>query len=235
MEDKITSLFKNDPTDARNDSVYKAANIIRDKIIMQEYKGGTILTEIKLAGECNTSRSTIRSALKELQSQGLILALPNGRKKVIGFTFKYISDLYDMRRIIECKALEDILKDDKIRVHFLNDALELMDFINNNKDGLKETHTELDFKIHNSIIAGSENYILLQCWNTIAPILITIIKINTSYSDETKHLMQFYDKHNELLKLIVEHDYKSIDVLKEHLDESKNLVINTLRQLHYIK
>lgn len=233
LEDGI--FEDNGINDSRTASVLKATNIIRDKIIMQEYPGGTILTEVKLAEECGTSRGTIRTALKELQTEGLIFSLPNGRKKVIGFTMKYISDLYEMRKILECKALEEILSSDKIRVNFLHIALQLIDTLNNDKYSSRETHTELDFGIHNAIIEGSENYILLQCWNTIAPMLITLLKINSSISDLTRHKAQYYDKHTEIIQLIVEHDYKAINVMNEHLDESKDLVINTLRQLNYIE
>lgn len=220
--------------DSRAASVQKATNIIRDKIIMQEYPGGTILKEVKLAEECNISRSTIRTALMELQSQGLVQSLPNGRKKVIGFTFKYISDLYDMRKTLENKALDEILKDDKLRVHLLSNILQLIDTLNCEEKGSDEDSIELDFQIHKSIIEGSENYILIQCWNTIAPILITLLKLNSKISDKKRNTVQYYDKHNEIIQLIVEHDYRVIQVMNEHLDESKDLVINSLKKIGYI-
>lgn len=232
VEETFDELYFND---ARADMVQKATNIIRDKIIMQEYQGGTILAEVKLAEECNTSRGTIRAALKELQSQGLVLSLPNGRKQVIGFTTKYINDLYEMRKILECKALEEILNDDKIRVHFLNDAIQLIDLLNSDANSSRDKHTWLDFQIHNSIIKGSENNIITQCWNTIAPVLITILKINSSISEVKRHSEQYYDKHNEIIQLVIDHDYSAINVLNEHLDASKDLIINTLRQLNYIE
>lgn len=209
----------------------EVASIIRDKICMQEYTNGKILTEVKLSKELNVSRSVVRTAFKELIDQGLIINMANGRKKVIGFTKQYIIDLFDIRKVLETKAIEGILNNDKLRMRFLSKAIQIVDLINDDRYKSAEKHADLDYLFHKTIVEESENYIVLQCWNTIAPLLITIWKINTAY--EKEHA-KYYDIHTEIVQFIVKHDEKSIKLLSKHFDESRDMIINTLELLKYI-
>ena len=211
--------------------VDNATNTIRDKIFTHEFPGDTIITEVKLAEELKVSRGVIRSSLKELQTQGLVMAMPNGRKRVIGFTLKYITDLYDVRKTLETKAIEGILQNDNIRMNFLSKAIQIVDLINDDRFKSPEKHAELDYLFHKTIVEESGNYIVMQCWNTIAPLLITLFKINTS---REKNHAKYYDIHTAIVEKIVRHDDEAIQLISQHFDESRNMIINTLKNLNYI-
>src|SRR5699024_986033 len=81
---------------------------LRKKIILDEIKGGEHLKEAELSNQLGVSRGPIREAIVQLEKEGLVQTLKNGRTKVIGFTIKDVDDLYYSRIIIETAAIEQL-------------------------------------------------------------------------------------------------------------------------------
>ena len=50
----------------------KIFNVLRDKILNEEYVQGQKLNEVALSKELNISRTPIREALKQLELEGLV-------------------------------------------------------------------------------------------------------------------------------------------------------------------
>nr|WP_309099986.1 GntR family transcriptional regulator [Fredinandcohnia onubensis] len=76
---------------------------IKDAIIKGKYEPGKRLTEESLAKELNISRTPIREAIKQLESDGLITPLKRG-VIVRNFTKKDIQQVYDLRALLESYA-----------------------------------------------------------------------------------------------------------------------------------
>jgi len=221
------------PADSHMAAVSKAVRTIMDRIVTNQYPGGHMLTETRLSEDCQTSRWTIRAALQELESQGLVVTLPNGRKQVVGFSFKFINDLYDMRILFERLALEHLLQNDKERFLCLSRLIHLIEQQNGQEGKSMEAHILLDFAFHTTLIETSQNKILLQCWNTIAPVMWTLLRINATIAAPDWHAAN-YSKHAELADLLANRSPDLMKQLADHLNESRRMVLVTLRDFKYI-
>lgn len=88
----------------------QAYSIIRENIVNLTYPPGMVLTEVKLAEELSMSRNPIRSAIKRLQTEGLIVTDFHRAMKVREITREDIIEIYQLREIIETKAFKKIFE-----------------------------------------------------------------------------------------------------------------------------
>ena len=65
------------------DQIYE---IVREKILTQEYELGSKINMLELSKELNVSNTPIREALSMLERDGLIINKPNAGPSVVDFT-----------------------------------------------------------------------------------------------------------------------------------------------------
>jgi DNA-binding GntR family transcriptional regulator len=70
---------------------------LRESILSCELPTGTPLSQVQLAKQLGVSRTPLREALRMLQRDGLIEAVPNQRVRVAGFSVEDLDQLYAMR------------------------------------------------------------------------------------------------------------------------------------------
>lgn len=230
----INKLFEVCYDNTRMASVNGATNYIRYMIILQRYPAGMQLTELQLAEECGTSRGSIRTALQELEKEGLIRSLSNGRKQVVGFSQKYVADLYEMRRILETTALRTILNTDEAErqgeAELLSTALLCAGGVANGTVLSPTERVRMDAEFHRTLVKSAGSQALLQCWLTIEPVIWALLNVNATISDPERHMMQF-DKHKDLVKQLLANDERVVEDLEEHIRESHRLVKEVLEKL----
>jgi len=85
---------------------YRIHQKIRDKIIYKVWKSGTILSEGELAKSFNTSRTPVREAIRQLETEGLIRVIPKKGILIPEIEDKEIEDISELLEIIHCRAVE---------------------------------------------------------------------------------------------------------------------------------
>ncbi|NLY82791.1 MAG: GntR family transcriptional regulator [Clostridiales bacterium] len=103
--------------------------LIRKDILSGTIKSGIKLTEQSICEKYNVSRTPVREALRQLESEGLIENIPNRGAFVIGLNNRDISDMFELRRIAEVQAIEwaiDRMSDEVI--DSLEETFEFMEF-----------------------------------------------------------------------------------------------------------
>ena len=80
-------------------------DIIRERILKGEYRIGEKIKETQIATELKISRTPIREAFKQLESEGLIYYIPNRGCFAKGFTKRDIEDIYAVRKALEVLAV----------------------------------------------------------------------------------------------------------------------------------
>jgi len=78
---------------------------VRDAILSGEFEQGAVLSQVQLAKQLGVSRTPLREALRMLQVEGFIDAVPNRRVRVARFSIEGLEQLYAMRISIEGLAL----------------------------------------------------------------------------------------------------------------------------------
>lgn len=129
---------------------------LRSEILMRQLPDGEPLTELGLAKRLNVSRTPVREALRQLESEGLVRANAGHGFEVRGISFSDINDIYEIRSLVEGEAAaraalspdEDILK----RV---DETLDLTEFYIERGD--TDKLRELDSRFHRLVyeLSGS--------------------------------------------------------------------------------
>ncbi|WEX74137.1 GntR family transcriptional regulator [Sinorhizobium numidicum] len=84
----------------------RLAEQIRNKLIAGELKPGQRLSEASLSSDLEVSRNSLREAFRLLTKEGLLRHEPNRGVFVSTPSMASIIDIYRVRRLIECRALE---------------------------------------------------------------------------------------------------------------------------------
>jgi DNA-binding GntR family transcriptional regulator len=97
------------PTDISDISIPAKARLldrIREQIVTGAFPLGARLSDKDLAAEMNVSRTPVREALLQLQSEGLIVVRPRSGTFVFDVTESDLSQICEMRSLFETGALK---------------------------------------------------------------------------------------------------------------------------------
>ena len=102
---------------------------IQKDILSGKLPANSKLTEQAVCKQYDVSRTPVREAFRQLESDGLIENIPNRGAYVIGLSSRDISDLFDLRRTFEVKAVEwAIERMDDSEIDTLRENIEFMEF-----------------------------------------------------------------------------------------------------------
>lgn len=88
----------------RGDAAQSVYTMIRERIAMGQYDEGTVLTESRLAEECQVSRTPVRAALHRLKAEGIIKYTESGRAFIASDRGAEIAHIYALRIYLEMTA-----------------------------------------------------------------------------------------------------------------------------------
>ncbi|MCQ6559411.1 GntR family transcriptional regulator [Paenibacillus mendelii] len=214
----------------RNQQTKEVIRIIRMNIISGKLTSESSIVESQLAAELGVSRGPIRAALQSLEQEGLVKSMPNGRTVVVGFTLKAVEDIFDLRLMLEHKALQLILDNEMVDYFPILAVLDRIREVNNhaNIEDLTQTITEVDIQFHRSIMIMSENHAILQAWNLMANTIYAALNISngTFYTD----FFEYYKSHKRLSDLIIQRNPLALDEITLQITHSKDLVSTQLKK-----
>lgn len=78
-----------------------AYDAIRQAIIEWDLRPGAQVTEQHLAAQTGFGRASVRAALTRLGHEGLVMAIPRRGYQVAPITFKYVTDVFGVRLVVE--------------------------------------------------------------------------------------------------------------------------------------
>lgn len=96
---------------------------VRQAIVDGRFLPGQRITERELTGSLGVSRTLVREALRQLESEGLISVVPNRGAVVRELSTEEIEDLYAIRAVLEGLAARSFAeKADAKSLHLLDEA-----------------------------------------------------------------------------------------------------------------
>lgn len=84
----------------------EVADTLRDAIIAGQFQDGEELNQVELARHFGVSRVPVREALRHLEAEGLVSAEAHRRVVVLGLDRARISEIFEIRALIEGFLLE---------------------------------------------------------------------------------------------------------------------------------
>lgn len=197
------------------------AQSLRERILNGEFAEGDPLVQEALADEYEVSRMPIREALRQLEAMGLVKLKTHKGAVVTTLPTEQISELFDLRALLECSILESSLPQ-------MNEGY---------ADRSRALLGELETAYHDNDVAawGSLNwqfhrslYVPAQREQTLA--LIEGVNVQTDryirlQLSLTHAVADAENEHRELLRLCEARDLAAIPFLKGHiLNAGKNLM-----------
>jgi DNA-binding GntR family transcriptional regulator len=140
--------------------------ILRSRILNNELPSGTALIELNLAAELGVSRTTIRSALRELQAERLVEIAPRRGTTVSRVSYETSQQICFARYALESAGLDAVLSQGRSRVvREMSDALAVMSEAAENADIVGMV--DADSQFHRSIIAAAGNSVMIDMWQSL--------------------------------------------------------------------
>lgn len=217
--------------------IEKVYSYIRGKILNMEYKPGSIISENMIARELKVSRIPVREAIKKLESEGLIIALPSRRKQVFLLTIDDVRKIFDIKKSLEGSiarwAVERGKEEDFVRLKEIigdmeeiaeNQILDIED--RNFKKWLQRDNDfhNLLFKMANNDRAENIIKNLNAQWHRLRLGILAIegrIKISTG-------------EHKEIVNAILNRNpQRAEELMRNHLESLEKILINLMRTFNY--
>ena len=175
----------------------------------------TKLTEQTVCKRYNVSRTPVREAFRQLESDGLIENIPNRGAFVVGLSKRDVSDLFDLRYLFEVQAVEWAIKRmSSEEIDALKETVEFMEFYTLKDD--TEKVLEFNSRFHKLIYSGTKNRMLE--------------KTLSSYQIYLKHSAPARTFSGDYLKTILEEHKAIFDAF-----ENKNVAAGRKAMEHHME
>jgi DNA-binding GntR family transcriptional regulator len=201
----------------------KAYQYLYNAIISHKLKPGEPVVEQLISTELGTSRTPVREALKQLESEGLVRHIPGRGTFVTEVTLQDIVEIFSLREALELMALQ---------VSWNRITYEEIERIENNLQSLdlnchEEDYYKIDRELHDLIVRRSSNRRLMNYLNTLNSQVERFRQIavfNIGRLEESKQ------EHLAFIRSIKERDYdKAQSLLKSHIQNVRNNAIKVYR------
>jgi DNA-binding GntR family transcriptional regulator len=204
---------------------------LRKEILRGNLEPGIHLKKADLALKYGISRGSVSQALNKLEMEGLVESEENGRVKVIGITEKDVIDMFDIRLLLEKKAMEILRNQEYVDYSFLIKVMNDMKTENDRgKDADPVEMAHLGFKLHVAMFRMSGNRAIFHAWRGASGLMQEIININGSHvmAEET------YRKHKILSDCIMQKWDNGVQIIEEHLMAgSRDVYLEALANIKY--
>ncbi len=189
---------------------------LKNGIISGTYKLGETLNERKLAEDLGISRTPIRDALHELNTEGWVIMQAHKKTYVREFEISFIVDAQFVRQALEVFAVEDAMhnftdENKKNLKKYYQKQKELLD----NYDAT--LFMEYDHLFHSEIYNASKNEILKKQLNNLNDIIrcycynINLLIVPERSKDTVR-------EHKEIMDAILDNDVERAQLaMKKHL------------------
>ncbi|MGH2461677.1 MAG: GntR family transcriptional regulator [Chloroflexota bacterium] len=219
-----------EPRWSRHEALWvHVADALRRGIILGELPPGLHLQEPALAEKFGVSRIPIREALARLALEGLVEIHPRRGAYVVGVTEMDVHYVYDLRILLETRALESAIERVSPRlIADLNVLVDQMAAAIQRRD-LRGMADE-DIRFHHAILSLADNPRLLTAWEPIAGLAGAMIETNLAVQSPTSDLHAAVEAHRELIRLIERGDLDAAKAaLRTHLENGEQSLRESMR------
>lgn len=186
-------------------------NIIKEKILLQEFEVGSKIETREIAKEYEISIMPVRDALKKLCNQGLVENRSRVGFFVRSFSEKEINDIMEIRCMFELYCLDQHF--DKINKDELRNLYQDIKLIDQD-DRIK--FDQLDSEFHELLINSSNNDLIIKNYNQIKDLIVLFKHI------DKERIKLATQEHCQLIESILSGEKeKAIEQLKVHINNVK--------------
>lgn len=206
----------------------KVATHIRQAIYSGKLKPGEHIVETRVAREMGVAQSSVREALQQLESLGLIVRFPNRGSFVVDFSEEQSRQAYVVRSTLEGLAIELALPRCTPK-----DVRHLRGLLTRMRDSIArkdiDEFIETDMELHSYAWRLSGNPYLLKALETLAAPQFAYYKILLMSGRTDWDVNAVMDKHTEIIDRLENLSKKDP---REIINELRRVVWQNLRDGH---
>ena len=209
-------------------------SILREKIISKEFAEGERLELDGICKHLGVSKTPIKEALSHLESEGLVRILPRSGTFVSNFSENDVEDSFDVRRVLECFAVEIICKyssDEEIET--LEKMVEKLGKLANHPD-IKEIYPDylkLDHEFHRQMVLQTKNKRLQEAHER-ENLHAQMARIR--YRSFERELDKAQNEHERMIEAIKERNVeKAVFEINSHLKRAKKSLLNDMNSVSH--
>lgn len=200
---------------------------VRALIIEGTLESGAALSEIALADDFGVSRTPVREALKQLQTEGLVVIRPRVGTFVTTPSRREINELFHLKELLEGSAA---------RLLALRGSVPELDELRRNVERADEAtaagdvdgYAALVHEFHDLIIRGADNEKLAQHYRMMMNQLAYTRLVQTSLSKPGR-LVESDAEHHHVLDIILAKDGNTAErVMREHVRASQEALLDSM-------
>lgn len=204
-------------------------NILREKIISKEFAEGERLDIEDISKHLGVSKTPIKEALSHLESEGLVRILPRSGTFVSYFTVKDIEDSFDVRRVLECYAVEMIcLSANEKEINILEKmVIELGDLAKQSDiKAIYPDYLNLDHEFHHQLVSLTKNKRLQEAHER-ENLHAQMARIR--YRSFERELSKSQNEHERIILALKKRDLKNAVLeINSHLLRAKQSLLNDM-------
>ena len=203
------------------------ADELRRRILDGHFPAGFQLRQDALAEEFGVSRTPVREAFKQLQTEGLVEIRPRVGTFVTTPSRREITELFEMKELLEGAAARLLAQRGRVpELDRLEENLREADAAVERDDTAR--YAELVQEFHDLLIVGSDNRKLEAHYRTLMNQLAYPRLVTTSLSQPGRPA-QSDQEHHRVVELITAKDGDSAErVMREHVRASRQAVLARL-------
>jgi DNA-binding GntR family transcriptional regulator len=181
--------------------------ILRLRILNNELPAGAPLAEVPLAAEFGVSRTTIRSAMRELQAERLIEVSPRRGSTVSRMSDSDIWEVCYARYVLEAAAYNDALPGNRDRlVADIEIALARMESAARSGDTAGVILADTD--LHRAVMITAGHPVLLDLWESLNGQMGALMR--SDLDRQGIGLDETVGKHERLLSVVRDHGAEEV-------------------------
>jgi DNA-binding GntR family transcriptional regulator len=198
---------------------------IRRRILTGEFRPGQKINESEIAVNLGISRSPVREAFRVLERDGLITTLPRKGSYITDISLNDLGELFDIRQILECYALDCIKKRAK------QSPEDTYSVINELERNLLEKHDPYSVVsgFHYSLIEISNNTRLTELYKILG---VSLRRYWLIYHSKNGQKDISLEQHQGIVNILKEGDYSGTKtLLKKHIQYVKGVVGKKVKEI----
>lgn len=190
---------------------------IRAAIIEGELHPDDHVTEASLTEKLGVSRVPVREALILLESEGLIVSIPNRGNFVRAFTDKDVDEVLSMRTVLENFAAEILI--DTLNIADFRHLRRLIDDITHAIDERSfSVARRIDMTLHTYLIERTEHDLLIKNWSQLVAQIAALLHIRNQTMPDYPELTATHSDHLAIIEAYESRDLERVQQLHRDIN-----------------
>lgn len=207
-----------------------AYDYLLDAITSYELKPGQAIVEQDISDKLGISRTPIRDALKQLESEGLVRHFPSRGTFVTNITVQDVDEIFQLRELFEITALKNAIHSiTEEELDYIEERLRYLDDKRSEESPTKETFYNSDRELHALIMKYSGNSRMIKFHKTLEVQLEQLRRISAM---TPMRLVKSRQEHLDIIYALRTRDLANATrALLLHLQNIKTSTLNVCRNM----